>query len=181
MPNIKFLAVAAIASTLTGMVLAGTAQGAPATADDGMNNATTTRMKRDRVVRHHVVHHHVVSAPINNGMNSYNYANNPVIGPVDAAAGIVGGAVGLAGAIATAPFRAFDAYAYDTSGPYNSYAYYNGYNGPFTDTYARALYNDGYNYESADPVFQETYGDRAIVCPPGTWFRGGDGRRYVCR
>jgi hypothetical protein len=33
--------------------------------------------------------------------------------PADAAAGIVGGAVGTAGAIATAPFRAFD----------NSYAY----------------------------------------------------------
>jgi hypothetical protein len=41
-------------------------------------------------------------------------------GPVDAAAGIAGAAVGTAAAIATAPFR--DSYAYDTG-----YRYNNGY------------------------------------------------------
>jgi hypothetical protein len=41
-------------------------------------------------------------------------------GPVDAAAGIAGAAVGTAAAIATAPFR--DSYAYD-----NGYGYDNGY------------------------------------------------------
>jgi hypothetical protein len=39
--------------------------------------------------------------------------------PADVAAGIVGGAIGTAGAIATAPFR-YDAYAY------------NGYDGPYS-------------------------------------------------
>ena len=41
-------------------------------------------------------------------------------GPVDAAVGIAGAAVGTAAAIATAPFR--DSYAYD-----NGYGYDNGY------------------------------------------------------
>src|SRR3954471_20772130 len=40
--------------------------------------------------------------------------------PGDVAAGIVGGAIGTAGAIATAPFR-YDAYAYD--GYYRPYSY----------------------------------------------------------
>jgi hypothetical protein len=43
-------------------------------------------------------------------------------GPVDAAAGIAGAAVGTAAAIATAPFR--DSYAYDNG---NGYRYNNGY------------------------------------------------------
>jgi hypothetical protein len=43
----------------------------------------------------------------------------------DVAAGVVGGAIGTAGAIATAPFRS------------NSYAYYdNGYRGGYNDSYA---------------------------------------------
>jgi hypothetical protein len=46
--------------------------------------------------------------------------------PGDLAAGIVGGAIGTAGAIATAPFR-YDAYAYNGYyGPY-SYGYNNGF------------------------------------------------------
>jgi hypothetical protein len=45
--------------------------------------------------------------------------------PADVAAGVVGGAIGTAGAIATAPFRG------------NSYAYYeNGYRGGYDDSYA---------------------------------------------
>jgi hypothetical protein len=45
--------------------------------------------------------------------------------PGDVAAGVVGGAIGTAGAIATAPFRS------------NSYAYYdNGYRGGYNDSYA---------------------------------------------
>jgi len=46
---------------------------------------------KDRLHRTHVVHHRAAAAA----------------GPVDAAAGVVGGAIGTAGAIATAPFRAF--------------------------------------------------------------------------
>jgi hypothetical protein len=46
--------------------------------------------------------------------------------PGDVAAGVVGGAIGTAGAIATAPFRG-DAYAYDTRGYDQGYAARNGF------------------------------------------------------
>lgn len=48
--------------------------------------------------------------------------------PGDVAAGLVGGAIGTAGAIATAPFRN-DAYAYN--GGYYGQRYYGGYNNGF--------------------------------------------------
>lgn len=48
--------------------------------------------------------------------------------PADAAAGIVGGAIGTAGAIATAPFRN-DVYAYNNG--YYGRGYYGGYNSGF--------------------------------------------------
>ena len=69
--------------------------------------------------------------------------------PGDVAAGVVGGAVGTAGAIATAPFRG------------DSYAYYNnGDRGRYGQSYAER---------------------NGLVCTPGTWFRGDDGRRHRCR
>jgi hypothetical protein len=72
--------------------------------------------------------------------------------PADAAAGIAGAAVGTAGAIATAPFRN-DSYAYDSG------------EGP---------YNHGWDNRS--------YAERnGFVCQPGTWFKGGDGRRHPCQ
>ena len=75
-------------------------------------------------------------------------------GPVDAAAGIAGLAVGTAAAIATAPLR--DSYAYD-----NGYGYDNGY--------AVQGYDNGYAARNG------------FVCQPGTWFRGEDGRRHLCQ
>src|SRR5438552_14244487 len=48
--------------------------------------------------------------------------------PGDVAAGVVGGAIGTAGAIATAPFRG-DAYAYNDG--YYGHRYYRGYNNGF--------------------------------------------------
>ena len=72
--------------------------------------------------------------------------------PADAAAGIVGGAIGTAGAIATAPFR--DTYAYDNS--------YDGYGG--------------------DARYSQSYAQRnGFVCMPGTWFRGENGRMQLCQ
>jgi hypothetical protein len=71
--------------------------------------------------------------------------------PGDVAAGIVGGAIGTAGAIATAPFRG-DSYAYYGDG----YGRYRGYN----DSYAAR---------------------NGFVCQPGTWFKGDDGRRHICQ
>ena len=71
--------------------------------------------------------------------------------PGDVAAGVVGGAIGTAGAIATAPFRN-DAYAYDNSG-----GYYNSW--------------DNRSYAQRN----------GFVCQPGTWFKGEDGRRHICQ
>jgi hypothetical protein len=81
-----------------------------------------------------------------NSQNSWGgYRNDPgVFWPAAAAAGIVGGAVGTAGAIATAPFRG------------DRYAYNNGYRNEY-------VANNGF------------------VCQPGTWFKGGDGRRHPCQ
>ncbi|HEY8335988.1 MAG TPA: hypothetical protein VIQ05_19540 [Tardiphaga sp.] len=74
--------------------------------------------------------------------------------PADVAAGVVGGAVGAAGAIATAPFRGADAYAYD----------------------------DGYNGYDGDYRYSQSYAARnGFVCQPGTMFRGEDGRAHLCQ
>ena len=87
--------------------------------------------------------------------HAYRHAHNGGFWPADAAAGIVGGAIGAAGAIASAPFQG-DAYAYDDSNGWD-----NGYNG-------------GWN--------GQTYAERnGFVCQPGTWFRGEDGRRHICQ
>jgi hypothetical protein len=42
----------------------------------------------------------------------------------------------------------------------NSYAYDNGYDGGYDNGYAA---------------------QNGFVCQPGTWFRGGDGRRHLCQ
>jgi hypothetical protein len=77
------------------------------------------------------------------------------VGPVGAAGAVVGGAVATAGAIATAPFRAFD------SGS-NSY-----------DNYY------GYGYGGRD---WKTYAARnSLACTPGTTFRGADGQQRLCQ
>jgi hypothetical protein len=71
----------------------------------------------------------------NNWRNSYNrFDDNSGFWPGDVAAGVVGGAVGTAAGIATAPIGG------------EAYARRNGF-----------------------------------VCTPGTWFRGGDGRRHLCQ
>ena len=74
------------------------------------------------------------------------------MGPVGGAGAVVGGTVATAGAIATAPFRAFD----------NSY----------NDYY-------GYGYGGRD---WKTYAARnSLACTPGTTFRGADGRQRPCQ
>jgi hypothetical protein len=99
--------------------------------------------------------------------NRWDRRDNSGFWPGDVAAGVVGGAVATAGAavntagaIATAPFR-------DT----NSYAYYNGgYNNGWNDN----GWNNGWN--------QQTYAQRnGFVCQPGAWFKGSDGRRHICQ
>jgi len=79
--------------------------------------------------------------------------------PGDVAAGVVGGAIGAAGAIATAPFRVGDPYAYDSD------AYYGG-SAPYYDSYAY--------YDRPLP--------RRTTCglQPGATYLGPDGRWYPC-
>ena len=67
---------------------------------------------------------------------------------------VVGGAVATAGAIATAPFRAFFR-AFDNN---NYYGY--GYGGRDWKTYAA---------------------HNRLACTPGTTFRGADGRQHLCQ
>jgi hypothetical protein len=81
------------------------------------------------------------------------------MGPVGAAGAVVGGAVATAGAIATAPFRAFDN-SFNTYD--NSYANYH-----------------GYGYGGRD---WKTYAARnGLACTPGTTFRGADGQQRLCQ
>jgi hypothetical protein len=80
--------------------------------------------------------------------------------PADAAAGIVGGAVGTAGAIAGGAVNTAGAIA---TAPFGGpYAYNNGYNGDYRMSQSYAQLN-------------------GFVCQPGTWFRGEDGRRHICQ
>ncbi|AWL95365.1 hypothetical protein ABIA00_001562 [Bradyrhizobium ottawaense] len=77
--------------------------------------------------------------------------------PTDVAAGVAGAAIGTAGAIASAPFRAWD----------NSYAYDNSWD------------NRGWDNRGWDT---RNYAQRnGFVCTPGTWFKGADGRRHICQ
>jgi hypothetical protein len=73
-------------------------------------------------------------------------------GPAEVAGNVVGGAVATAGAIATAPFRAFD------NSNYNYYGY--GYGGRDWKTYAA---------------------HNGLACTPGTTFKGPDGRKHLCQ
>src|SRR5258708_13558562 len=75
--------------------------------------------------------------------------------PGDVAAGVIGGAIGAAGAIASAPFR--DSYVDD------SYAYYPG----------SAPYDDPYAYYDPRPSRTPTRG-----LQPGATYLGPDGRWY---
>ncbi|MET4072037.1 hypothetical protein ABID58_006861 [Bradyrhizobium sp. S3.2.6] len=73
--------------------------------------------------------------------------------PVDAAGAVAGAAVGTAATVAAAPFQGWsNSYAsYDRSGP--------GWYGNW-DAYAAR---------------------NGIVCRPGTWFKGEDGRQHLCQ
>lgn len=73
--------------------------------------------------------------------------------PLDTAGAVAGAAVGTAAAVAAAPFQGWgNSYAsYDRGGP--------GWYGSW-DAYAAR---------------------NGIVCRPGTWFKGEDGRRHLCQ
>jgi hypothetical protein len=93
---------------LTAVALLSTAIAAPALAQDPAARAQSVRQQQDATR----VSHHRSSG----------------FWPGDFAAGVVGGAIGTAGAIATAPFRN-DTYAYNRG--YYGNRYYGGYNNGF--------------------------------------------------
>ena len=99
--------------------------------------------------------HRRVSSRQNNG--DWNNSTHTGFWPADVAGDVAGAAIGTAGAIATAPFRAgADSYAYDNSSD-----------------------NRGWDNRGWDT---RTYGQRnGFVCEPGTWFKGEDGRRHICQ
>jgi hypothetical protein len=85
--------------------------------------------------------------------------------PADVAGGVVGGAIGAAGAIATAPFRAADAYAWD-----NSYASSGGYPGGSINSSSLGTYNSG-----------RVAGNWVACAPVGSTVMGQDGLVHTCR
>ena len=89
------------------------------------------------------------------GWNDNHWSNDSGFWPGDVAAGVVGGAIGTAGAIATAPFRS------------DAYAYYGG-----RGDWRPGEYNPSSNNYAARNGF---------VCQPGTWTTGEDGRRHICQ
>ena len=118
--------------------------------------------------------------------------------PLDAATGIVGGAIGTAGAIAAAPFGGT---TYD-NGWNNGYrssraGYDDGYTRPaYRDSYAAvnagrvgafatAPYTNPYEYNRASRDggwYGQTYSQRnGFVCEPGTVFTNANGIRTLCQ
>lgn len=79
--------------------------------------------------------------------------------PVDTAGAVAGAAVGTAAAVASAPFRSWD------------------------NAYASSSYNGSYDRgEMGWYGNWDTYAARnGIVCRPGTWIKGEDGRRHICQ
>jgi hypothetical protein len=87
---------------------------------------TTPVMAQDVPSRAQVVNHQ--NDPSNPYYRHRAYRQGSGFWPGDVAAGIVGGAIGTAGAIATAPFRGADSYAYYGGYGYgDSYAARNGF------------------------------------------------------
>jgi hypothetical protein len=92
--------------------------------------------------------------------------------PADVAGDVVGGAVGTAGAIATAPFRAADAYAWDNSDGWNnnSYGWNSGYPGGSINSSSVGSYNSG-----------RVAGNWVACAPVGSTLLGQDGIVHTCR
>lgn len=153
--NIKLLGAVAIATTtLAGSAMAQAVINNPARCSAQFPNANCQNLGpgnpyTDRGYRHRrMSYRQTNSGDWNNDWNR----SRTGFWPTDVAAGVAGAAIGTAGAIATAPFRAWD----------NSYAYDNSWDNRRWDT--------------------RTYAQRnGFVCTPGTLFKGEDGRRHMCQ
>lgn len=153
--TIKLLGATAIAATmLAGSAMAQAVVNEPGRCSAQFPNANCQNLGpgnpyTDRGYRHRRVSYRQTNGDWNNDWNR----SRTGFWPTDVAAGVAGAAIGTAGAIASAPFRAWD----------NSYAYDN-----------RGWDNRGWDTRS--------YAQRnGFVCTPGTWFKGEDGRRHICQ
>jgi len=152
MTKIKLLGAAAVAATmLTSSAMAQAVVGNPGRCEAQFPNANCQNFGPGNPYTSSGYRHHRVSYRQNRG--DYDDWNRTHTGfwPTDVAGDVAGAAIGTAGAIATAPFRAMD----------NSYAYDNSYN--------RSWDNRSYAQRNG------------FVCTPGTWFKGDDGRRHICQ
>jgi hypothetical protein len=142
------LAILGTAAILTS-ALAGPAM-AKSTMAEGAKGKQVTEVKTHRHMPRHAAYR---GERFRNGnaLITRDQYGNPV-GPVGAAGAIVGGAAATAGAIATAPFRAFD----------NNYDNYYGYGYGGRDWKSYAARNN-------------------LACTPGTTFRDADGRQRLCQ
>ena len=167
--NIKLLGATAIAVTM----LAGAANAQAVINEPGrcaaqFPNANCTNLGpgnpyTDRGYRNHRVSYRQTDSYRQTNGDWNNDWNRSRTGfwPTDVAAGVAGAAIGTAGAIASAPFRAWD----------NSYASDNSWNNSWD--------NRGWDNRGWDT---RTYAQRnGFVCTPGTWFKGEDGRRHICQ
>ena len=119
------------------------------------------------------------------------YGSNTGLFPLDAATGIVGGAIGTAGAIAAAPFGGWDN-GYNRSGYGDRYGR-TGYRESFASVnnygrvgaFATAPYNNPYDYNRVTPdngFDTRSYAQRnEFVCVPGTVFTNINGIRTICQ
>jgi hypothetical protein len=113
----------------------------------------------------------------NNDWNSGGWRQSRNDDPITWSSDVAAAAVGTAGAIATAPFRAADAYAYDT-GSYDDRPIGAGY--AHSDYYANAHAGQGWNRSFGNQ--NSSYAARnGFVCEPGSFFRGEDGLRHRCQ
>ncbi|GMO13916.1 MULTISPECIES: hypothetical protein [Bradyrhizobium] len=157
--NIKLLGATAIAATmLAGSAMAQAVVTNPGRCSAQFPNANCQNLGpgnpyTDSGYRHRRVSYRQTNGDWNNDWNR----SRTGFWPTDVAAGVAGAAIGTAGAIASAPFRAWD----------NSYAYDNSWD------------NRGWDNRGWDT---RTYAQRnGFVCTPGTWFKGEDGRRHLCQ
>ena len=119
-------------------------------------------------------HAYVQAQPRTNVTHAYNRSSG--FWPADVAAGVVGGAIGTAGAIATAPFR---------GSYYGDPAYHNVYYGgpAYRDSYAYyggPTYDDSYAYSGETSYVTARRGRTSCGPQLGATYLGPDGRWYPC-
>ncbi|MBR0689293.1 hypothetical protein JQ594_25470 [Bradyrhizobium manausense] len=144
MTKMKLLGAAAIAAT----IVTGSAMAQTAVTNSSRCAAQPSNVNCQNLGANGYRHHRVSYRQSNGDWNR----THTGFWPTDVAGDVAGAAIGTAGAIATAPFRAMD----------NSYAYDNSWDNRGWDTRSYAERN-------------------GFVCTPGTWFKGGDGRRHICQ